>query len=142
MSSVILPIILRQQQYLLRYSRSLLNYYFYNCTPFIMKCPSTQCFFTHLSKFCYMWYLYSIRLQMLNLLIFIQIPNSPINPFHYIFSGFLIFSTAKVSFFTGTYICRTTDILMKNRTHTVHGPYLLLSVIFNLIEHLKYCSLR
>ena len=34
--------------------------------------------------------------------------------FHYVFSGFLIFSTAKASFFTGTYICRTTDILMKN----------------------------
>ena len=53
--------------------------------------------------------------------------------FHYVFSGFLIFSTAKASFSTGTYICRTTDILMKNLNHTVHGTYLLLSVMFNLI---------
>lgn len=59
-----------------------------------------------------------------------------------IFIWILIFSTAKVSFFTGTYICRTTDILMKNYSHAVHGSYLLLSVIFNLIEQLILCSFR
>ena len=34
--------------------------------------------------------------------------------FQPIFSGLLIFSPAKVSYVTGTYICRTTDILMIN----------------------------
>lgn len=34
--------------------------------------------------------------------------------FHSDFSGSLIFSTAKVSYITGTSICRTTDILIRN----------------------------
>ena len=54
--------------------------------------------------------------------------------FHSYFSGLFIFSPAKVSFITGTNICRTTDILMINWNYTVHGTYLLLPFIFNLIK--------
>ncbi len=41
-------------------------------------------------------------------------PNSPIIFLILIISGLLILCKAKVSFFTGTYICRTTDILIIN----------------------------
>ena len=74
-----------------------------------------------------MWYLYSIRLQMSNLGRFSSgFTNSPICFSILTFSGLLIFSPAKASYITGTYICRTTDILMINWNYTVHGTYLLL----------------
>ena len=48
-------------------------------------------------------------------LIFIRIPYSPIISLLIVnISGLLILSPAKVSYITGTSICRTTDILMKN----------------------------
>ena len=47
--------------------------------------------------------------------IFIRINElSDLFLFTLIISGLLIFSPAKVFFITGTYICRTTDILMIN----------------------------
>ena len=59
------------------------------------------------------------------------------------FSGLLLFSSSKVSYVTGTYICRTTNILIMYWNYTVHGTYLLLPFIFNLIERqIRFRSLR
>lgn len=75
-------------------------------------------------KSCYLWHLYSICLQMLSLLIIIRHPHTL-----RLFILFILFYRIPLSqiskglFFTGMYICRTTDILNCNEFYTVHWTF-------------------
>ena len=75
-------------------------------------------------KSCYLWHLYSICLQMLSLLIIIRHPHTL-----RLFILFILFYRIPLSqiskglFFTGMYICRTTNILNCNKLCTVHGTF-------------------
>ena len=75
-------------------------------------------------KSCYLWHLYSICLQMLSLLIIIRHPHTL-----RLFILFILFYRIPLSqiskglFFTGMYICRTTNILNCNKLYTVHGTF-------------------